>query len=94
MSSKEVSSSIGYVQGPHGQETLVCQFIHRTNSQGSTWFGGDPFAYTVPVVLLQFVAIFAVTSVVWFLLKPFKQGLVSAQLIVRPFSSRYFWEKF
>ncbi|KAI3450271.1 hypothetical protein Pfo_006936 [Paulownia fortunei] len=81
MSSKEVLYTKGYVQGPHGQETLVCQFTRKTNSQGSAWFGRNPFAFTLPVLLLQFNAIFAVTSIVWFLLKRFKQGLISAQLI-------------
>ncbi|PIN19540.1 putative K+/H+-antiporter [Handroanthus impetiginosus] len=81
MSSVEVSSSKGYVQGPYEEDTLVCQFVHKTNAQGCAWFGGNTFAFTLPVLLLQFVTIFAVTSIIWFLLKPLKQGLISAQLI-------------
>ncbi|XP_057789802.1 cation/H(+) antiporter 14-like [Salvia miltiorrhiza] len=81
MSLKQSSASIGNVVGPYGEETLVCQFIHMTNSQGSTWFGGDPFSYTVPLLLAQFSLIFLVTSLVWLLLRPCKQGLISAQLI-------------
>ncbi|KAK6163805.1 hypothetical protein DH2020_000669 [Rehmannia glutinosa] len=80
-SSKHILSSIGYVQGAHGEETLVCQFTHMTNSQGCLWFGGNPAAFTVPLVLIQFVVISAVTSLIWFLIKPYKQGLISAQLI-------------
>ncbi|KAH6766061.1 hypothetical protein C2S52_017044 [Perilla frutescens var. hirtella] len=71
----------GYVAGPFGQESMVCQFIQNTNSQGSTWFGGNPFSYTVPLLFAQISIIFLVTSLVWFLIRPCKQGLISAQLI-------------
>ncbi|KZV39907.1 cation/H(+) antiporter 15-like [Dorcoceras hygrometricum] len=76
MSLRKVTSSTGYVQGPHdSQETLVCQFTHMINAQGRAWLGGDPFAFTLPVLLLQLIFIFSVISVVWFLLEPLKQGL-------------------
>ncbi|KAL1545082.1 cation/H(+) symporter 13-like [Salvia divinorum] len=81
MSVKQTSASEGNVEGPHGEETLICQFIHMTNSQGSTWLGGDPFSYTVPLLLAQFSLIFLVTSLVWLFLRPCKQGMISAQLI-------------
>ncbi|KAG6415565.1 hypothetical protein SASPL_122978 [Salvia splendens] len=76
------SSTLGIVEAPSGgEDILICQFIHMTNSQGSTWFGGDPFSYTVPLLLAQFCLIFFVTSLVWLFLRPCKQGMVSAQLI-------------
>lgn len=78
----DAAGTVGTVPGPYGEATLVCQFIHKTNSQGSTWFGGDPFSYTVPLLLAQFTFIFVVTSLIYFILKPCKQGLISAQLIV------------
>ncbi|XP_073061896.1 cation/H(+) antiporter 14-like [Primulina eburnea] len=91
MSSGKVTSSIGYVQGPHdSQETLVCQFTHMTNAQGRAWFGGDPFAFNLPVLLLQLIFIFSIISIVWFLLKPLKQGLISAQLIAGIIMGRSF----
>ena len=83
MSVKQTSASEGNVEGPHGEETLICQFIHMTNSQGSTWFGGNPFTYTVPLLLAQISLIFFVTSLIWLFLRPCKQGMISAQLIVR-----------
>ncbi|KAL1558793.1 cation/H(+) antiporter 14 [Salvia divinorum] len=76
------SSTSGNVEGPRGEEeVLICQFIHMTNSQGSTWFGGDPFSYTVPLLLAQFSLIFVITSLAWLFLRPCKQGMISAQLI-------------
>ncbi|KAL8548987.1 hypothetical protein ACS0TY_008034 [Phlomoides rotata] len=81
MSYKQVSYSLGYVRGPHGQESLVCQYFGMINSHGSMWFGGDPFAFSVPLVLGQFIVIFIITSIISFLLKPCKQGAISAQLI-------------
>ncbi|XP_051134432.1 cation/H(+) antiporter 14-like [Andrographis paniculata] len=77
-----VLSSLGPVRGPDGQETtLVCQFAHRTSSQGDLWFGGDILAFTVPLVSLQLIVVFVLSSSVWFLMKPFRQGLISAQII-------------
>ncbi|XP_042023086.1 cation/H(+) symporter 13-like [Salvia splendens] len=81
MSVKQTSASEGNVEGPHGEETLICQFIHMTNSQGSTWFGGNPFNYTVPLLLAQVSLIFFITSLIWLFLRPCKQGMISAQLI-------------
>ncbi|XP_073153641.1 cation/H(+) antiporter 14-like [Henckelia pumila] len=91
MSLTKVTSSIGLVQGPNdSEEIIVCQFTHMTNAQGQAWFGGDPFAFTLPVLLLQFIFIFSLTSVVWFLLKHVKQGLISAQLIAGIIMGRSF----
>lgn len=81
-STRGLTSSAGLVPGPYGEETLVCQQTHISNSRVSIWFGGDPFAYTTPVLFAQFVLIFLVTRSVFIFLKPLRQNLMSAQIIV------------
>lgn len=81
-STRGLTSSAGLVPGPYGEETMVCQQTHISNSRVSIWFGGDPFAYNTPVLFAQFVLIFLVTRSVFIFLKPLRQNLMSAQIIV------------
>lgn len=82
MAPRVVSSVSGPVPGRFGQEILVCQFTDMANSQGYIWSGGNPFSFTVPVLLAQLALILTLSRVLFLLLQPLKQSMLSAQLIV------------
>lgn len=84
MDTRESGSVYGVVRGPHNDEGMVCQFVHKTHSQGGVWYGGNMFSFTLPVMMLQFILMFFTTSMIGYLMRPFKQGMISVQLIVRP----------
>lgn len=79
---RKVSAWAGFVQGSHREELLICQFSDMTNSKGCVWSGGNPFAFSLPLVLAQLIFIFFVTRITFALIQPLKQSMVSAQLIV------------
>nr|XP_016450233.1 PREDICTED: cation/H(+) antiporter 14-like [Nicotiana tabacum] len=85
MVKRRVSDSIGVVQGRYRQELFICQFSDMVNSKGCLWSGGDPFAFSLPLVLAQLIFIFFVTRITFFLIRPLKQSMVSAQLIAGVF---------
>lgn len=82
MAPRLVSSVSGPVPGRFGQEILVCQFTDMANSQGYMWSGGNPFSFTVPVLLAQLSLILTLSRTLFLLLQPLKQNMLSAQLIV------------
>lgn len=90
MVKREVSAWAGIVQGRNRLELFVCQFSDMTNSKGCIWTGGSPFAFSLPLVLAQLIFIFFVTRIIFGLLQPLKQSMVSAQLIVSSFFSSQF----
>lgn len=82
MVKRRVPAAVGLVQGRYHQEVFICQFSDMINSKGCMWSGGDPFDFSLPLVLAQVVFIFFVTRITFALIKPLKQSMVSAQLIV------------
>ncbi|XP_027071017.1 cation/H(+) antiporter 14 [Coffea eugenioides] len=81
MAPRIVSSVSGSVPGSYRQELLVCQFTDMMNSKGLVWSGGNPFSFTLPVLLAQLSVAFLLSRTVYILLEPFKQSMLSAQLI-------------
>ncbi|KAK3022284.1 hypothetical protein RJ639_045391 [Escallonia herrerae] len=49
----KVSSSFGTVPGKTHEEAMVCQYAEVITSKGYSWFGGEPFSFTLPVLLIQ-----------------------------------------
>lgn len=82
MATTEQVAAVGLVPGLHRSEIMVCQYSERMNSQGSSWQGGDLFSFTMPVVFTQLIFIFIVTRTIFFILKPLKQSMITAYLIV------------
>ncbi|KFK43013.1 hypothetical protein AALP_AA1G067800 [Arabis alpina] len=70
----------GKVLGPYKTETIVCQKTHMLTSKG-VFLGSDPFNYAVPVLLLQMAVIILTSRLLFRLLKPLKQGMISAQVL-------------
>ncbi|KAK4376119.1 hypothetical protein RND71_006796 [Anisodus tanguticus] len=84
MVKRKVSASAGLVQGRYRQEVFICQFSDMINSKGCIWSGGDPFSFSLPLVLAQLIFIFFVTRITFALIRPLKQSMISAQLIHLP----------
>ncbi|KAM3269198.1 hypothetical protein P3S67_030080 [Capsicum chacoense] len=83
MALRKVSAVAGLVQGRNHPERLICQFSDMINSKGAIWSGGNPFAFSLPLVLAQFILIFFATTIIFALIKPLKQSWYSS-LIFRP----------
>ncbi|XP_060175901.1 cation/H(+) antiporter 14 [Lycium barbarum] len=88
MVKRKVSASAGLVQGRYRQEVFICQFSDMISSKGCIWSGGDPFSFSLPLVLAQLIFIFFVTRITFALIRPLKQSMVSAQLIAGIFLGR------
>uniref|UniRef100_A0A0D3DYN6 Cation/H+ exchanger domain-containing protein n=1 Tax=Brassica oleracea var. oleracea TaxID=109376 RepID=A0A0D3DYN6_BRAOL len=74
------STQRGKVHGPFFFENLVCQTNHMLTSKG-VFLGSDPLKYSMPLLLLQMAAIIITSRILFRLLKPLKQGMISAQVL-------------
>ncbi|KAL0884551.1 hypothetical protein Bca101_008532 [Brassica carinata] len=74
------STQRGKVHGPFFLENLVCQTNHMLTSRG-VFLGSDPLKYAMPLLLLQMAAIIITSRILFRLLKPLKQGMISAQVL-------------
>ncbi|CAA7026370.1 unnamed protein product [Microthlaspi erraticum] len=70
----------GKVHGPFLLETIVCETNHMLTLKG-VFFGSDPLKYALPLLLLQMAAIILTSRLLFRLLKPLKQGMISAQVL-------------
>ncbi|KAF8104038.1 hypothetical protein N665_0181s0059 [Sinapis alba] len=70
----------GKVHGPFFFENLVCQTNHMLTSKG-VFLGSDPLKYAMPLLLLQMAAIIITSRLLFRLLRPLKQGMISAQVL-------------
>ncbi|CAH8391678.1 unnamed protein product [Eruca vesicaria subsp. sativa] len=75
------SMQSGKVHGPFFFEKLVCQTNHMLTSKG-VFFGSDPLKYSMPLLLLQMAAIIITSRLLFRLLKPLKQGMISSQVLL------------
>lgn len=71
----------GKVHGPFLVENMVCQKNHMLTSKG-VFLGSDPLKYAMPLMLLQMSVIIITSRLLYRLLKPLKQGMISAQVLV------------
>ncbi|KAK6927153.1 Cation/H+ exchanger [Dillenia turbinata] len=62
------------------EQEIVCHDAKKIDSHG-IFSTDDLLNYTVPLLLAQFILIFFITRVAYFLLKPLRQSLMSAQII-------------
>lgn len=67
--------------GMIGDEKLVCQYIENAENKG-VWRGDNPLHHNISVLLVQIVLIFIVSRITHFLLRPFHQTLLAAQIVV------------
>lgn len=75
------STQRGKVHGPFVLENLVCQTNHMLTSRG-VFLGSNPLKYAMPLLLLQMAAIIITSRLLYRLLKPLNQGMISAQVLV------------
>lgn len=75
------STQKGKVHGPFLLESLVCQTNHMLTSKG-VFMGSNPLKYAMPLLLLQVAAIIITSRLLFRLLKPLNQGMISAQVLV------------
>ncbi|CAN8311496.1 unnamed protein product [Cochlearia groenlandica] len=74
------SNHEGMVHGPFLLESIVCQKNHMLTSKG-VFLGSDPFKYAMPLLLIQMSLIIITTRILHRLLRPLKQGMISAQVM-------------
>lgn len=65
-------------------ELLVCLNVDTVGSKG-IWLKDNPLDFPLPTLMAELVIHSILTRIVNFLLKPLKQGISSAQVIVRSF---------
>ncbi|XP_010542677.1 PREDICTED: cation/H(+) antiporter 14-like [Tarenaya hassleriana] len=70
----------GKVHGPFGMEDIVCQRKNMLTSKG-VFLGSDPLKYTMPILMMQMAVIVLTSRLVFRLLRPLKQGMISAQVL-------------
>ncbi|XP_010475447.1 PREDICTED: cation/H(+) antiporter 14-like [Camelina sativa] len=70
----------GKVHGPFLVENMVCQKNHMLTSK-VVFLGSDPLKYAMPLLLLQMAIIIVTSRLLYRLLKPLKQGMISAQVL-------------
>lgn len=75
------SSHWGEVHGPFMMEELVCQTQNMLTSKG-IFMNSDPLKYAVPLLLLQMSVIIVTSRLIFRVLQPLKQGMISAQVLV------------
>lgn len=82
--------TVGAVTGPFSKEGMVCQYPHMMiSSNVGTRFGNNPFDNIFPTFLAQIVFIFWLTRIVYTILKPLRQSILSAQVVVIYISSSF-----
>ncbi|XP_062086692.1 cation/H(+) antiporter 15-like [Humulus lupulus] len=60
--------------------SYICHLVDQINS-GGIWFGDDPLAFSVPLLLLQLSLVSIFTRSIYFVLKPFGQPLIVSQIL-------------
>ncbi|MCL7050093.1 hypothetical protein MKW94_013949 [Papaver nudicaule] len=70
----------GTMQGFGGKNTQVVCYAPNKITFNGIWQGGDPFDYSLPLFILQLAMIVFSTRVFVFLLKPFRQPRVIAEI--------------
>lgn len=64
---------------------IDCYVVPQITGAGRNIFqGGNPLQESLPLLGLQLVLIVAITRVLYFLLKPFKQPRVVSEIMARP----------
>lgn len=61
--------------------SYTCQIVGQINSRG-IWFGDDPFAFSVPLLMMQLSLISIFTRSLYCLLKPFGQPSIVSHILV------------
>ncbi|CAG7880341.1 unnamed protein product [Brassica rapa] len=74
------SSQFGPVHGPFMMEQLVCQREKMLTSKG-LFMKSDPLQYAVPLLMIQMSVIIITSRIIFGVLKPLKQGMISAQVL-------------
>ncbi|KAJ4830882.1 hypothetical protein Tsubulata_035790 [Turnera subulata] len=63
-----------------GPGDIVCRFMMDISSRG-IWFGDDPLAHTLPLILAQLSTVSILTRFLYVLLKPFGQPSIVSQIL-------------
>lgn len=71
--------------------TIICYAPNMITTNG-IWQGDNPLDYSLPLFILQLTLIVTVTRILVYLLKPFRQPRVIAEILVSfPFSTFYYY---
>lgn len=64
------------------QEKLVCQYTERMINSKGIFLGDDPLEFSLPLILAQGILILLLSKIIYYVIKPLGQGVISAQIIV------------
>lgn len=67
--------------GMINNKKLACQYIANTPNKG-VWYGDNPLHATTSILVFQIILMFFVSRLTHFLLSPFHQTLLIAQILV------------
>lgn len=71
--------------------TIICYAPNMITTNG-IWQGDNPLDYSLPLFILQLTLIVTVTRILVYLLKPFRQPRVIAEILVSfPFSTFFYY---
>ncbi|XP_010418763.1 PREDICTED: cation/H(+) symporter 13 [Camelina sativa] len=74
------SSHWGEVHGPFMKEELVCQAQNMMTSRG-IFMNNDPLKFAMPLLMLQMSVIIVTSRLIFRILQPLKQGIITAQVL-------------
>lgn len=75
------ASHWGAVHGPFMMEELVCQKKNMMTSRG-VFMNSNPLKYTMSILFVQMSVIILLSRLIFRILQPLKQGMISAQVLV------------
>ncbi|WCJ34817.1 cation/hydrogen exchanger 15 [Euphorbia peplus] len=79
-STSSSSSPFSISNGAGMRSAFVCEVVGKVNSRG-VWFGDDPLAFSMPLLLLQLSLISIFTRFIYVFLKPLSQPSIVSQII-------------
>ncbi|KAL1192740.1 Cation/H(+) symporter 13 [Cardamine amara subsp. amara] len=74
------TSQWGRVHGPYMLEEIVCNKQNMLTSRG-IFMNSNPLKYSLPLLLLQMSVIIITSRLIFRVLQPLKQGMISAQVL-------------
>lgn len=78
------ASHWGSVHGPFMMEELICQKKNMMTSRG-VFMNSNPLKYTMSILFVQMSVIILLSRLIFRILQPLKQGMISAQVLVHNF---------
>lgn len=77
-----MATTVGSNPGSKSEDTIVCYAPTMITTNG-VWQGDNPLDYSLPLFILQLTLVVLTTRLIVFLLRPFRQPRVIAEILVK-----------